>query len=163
MKIWQRTSFHISIISLFLRLFAFRQAAFYFLQGIHRKCKHCQVDTTSHFQLWNSKTCKIEIEGNTCLTGACWRDARCWQVEACNRFKLLRIAITVYSPSCLRQETGKGPFESSCHLPICLPHTVGASHSPFLLLNAKQGSCDYLFLSNLVWPYRKSNPSLPFQ
>ena len=36
-------------------------------------------------------------------------------------------------------------FESSCYLPICLLHTVGVSHCPFLLLNAIQGSCEYQF------------------
>ena len=42
------------------------------------------------------------------------------------------IIITFYSISCLGQETAKGflVFESSCHLPICLPNTVEASHCP---------------------------------
>ena len=36
------------------------------------------------------------------------------------------IVITFYSPSCLGQEVAKdlSVFESSCHLPTCLPHTV---------------------------------------
>ena len=43
------------------------------------------------------------------------------------------IVITFYSPSCLGEETAKGPFSLrvSCHLPICIPHTEEASHSPF--------------------------------
>ena len=46
------------------------------------------------------------------------------------------IVTTFYSPSCLGQETAKrelSVFESSCHLPTCLPHTVEASHTvPFI-------------------------------
>ena len=30
-----------------------------------------------------------------------------------------------------RQRNDLSVFESSCHLPICLPHTMEASHCPF--------------------------------
>ena len=40
-------------------------------------------------------------------------------------------------------------FESSCHMPICLAHTVEASHSPVLLLNVKKKSFVYQFLWSL--------------
>ena len=36
-------------------------------------------------------------------------------------------------------------FESSCHLPACLPHTAEASHSPFTS-ERKQENCEYQFL-----------------
>ena len=39
-----------------------------------------------------------------------------------------------YLPSCLGQETAKGPFGVRVKLPpdrSCLPHTVEASHCPF--------------------------------
>ena len=40
--------------------------------------------------------------------------------------------ITFYSPSCLGQETAKGPFglRVSCHQPTCLPHSAEASYCP---------------------------------
>ena len=52
----------------------------------------------------------------------------------------------LYSPSCLGQETAKGPLRSSCQAATCLPHTVEASHCSILLLNVKQGSYKYQFL-----------------
>ena len=49
-------------------------------------------------------------------------------------------------PLAKRERSDFSVFESSCHLPNCLPHTVEASHCAFLLLNVKQGSCDNQFL-----------------
>ena len=43
-------------------------------------------------------------------------------------------------------------FESSCHLLICRPRTLEASHCPLLILNAKEESCEYQkSLDCLVW------------
>ena len=45
-----------------------------------------------------------------------------------------QIVITFYSPSCLgyrRQRRYLSVFESSCHLPTCLPHAAEASHCSF--------------------------------
>ena len=46
---------------------------------------------------------------------------------------LLRIVIgiTFCSPSCLGQETAKGPFSLPSQAVTCLPHTAEASHCPF--------------------------------
>ena len=58
------------------------------------------------------------------------------------------IAITFYSPSCLGQETAKGPFG----LRVKLPHAhLSTTHGggfilSLLMLNVKQESCEYQFL-----------------
>ena len=56
--------------------------------------------------------------------------------------------ITFYSPSCLGQETAKGPFGLRVKLPpahLSIAH--GGSFTLFLLLlNVKQGNSEYLFL-----------------
>ena len=44
----------------------------------------------------------------------------------------------------------KGTFRSLSQVATCLPHAVEASRSSFLLLNVKQGSCEYQFLYFLV-------------
>ena len=50
-----------------------------------------------------------------------------------------------------RHPRGLSIFESSSHLSFCLPHTVEASHCQFLLLNAKQESCEYqIFIDRRV-------------
>ena len=65
-----------------------------------------------------------------------------------NMTVVIVIVITFYSPSCLGQETARdlSVFESSCHLPTCLPHTTEASHCPFNCWTSKQESCEYQFL-----------------
>ena len=40
----------------------------------------------------------------------------------------------------------EGTFRSSSQAATFLPHTVEASHFPFLLLNVKQESCEYQFV-----------------
>ena len=45
--------------------------------------------------------------------------------------------------SARKQQRDLSVFESSCHLSSCLPHTVEASHCPFLLPNVKQESFEY--------------------
>ena len=58
------------------------------------------------------------------------------------------IVITFYSPSCLGQETAKGPFGLRVKLPPAhLSTTHGGGFALFLLmLNVKQESCEYQFL-----------------
>ena len=51
------------------------------------------------------------------------------------------IVITDYLPSCLGQKAAKGPFGLRVKLP-----PVYQTYCPFLLLNVKQGSCEYQFL-----------------
>ena len=55
------------------------------------------------------------------------------------------IVIAVYSPSCLGQETAKGPFGLRVTLlPAYLSTTHGRDFTLFLLmLNVKQESCEY--------------------
>ena len=62
--------------------------------------------------------------------------------------KIDLIVITFYSPSFLGQETAKEPFgfRIKLHLPTFLPRTEEASHCSLLLLDVKQGSCEYQFL-----------------
>ena len=58
------------------------------------------------------------------------------------------IVITFYSPSCLGQETAKGPFGLPVKLPpahLSTTHGGGFTLS-FLMLNVKQESCEYQFL-----------------
>ena len=58
------------------------------------------------------------------------------------------IVITFYSPSCLGQETAKGPFGLRVKLPpahLSTTHGGGFTLS-FLMLNIKQESCEYQFL-----------------
>ena len=58
------------------------------------------------------------------------------------------IVITFYSPSCLGQETAKGPFGLRVKLPpahLSTTHGGGFTQSLWLL-NVKQGSCEYQFL-----------------
>ena len=50
-------------------------------------------------------------------------------------------------------------FKSSCHLPICLPHTVEASHWPFYCSISNRVAVN----TNLVLPDGESNPDLLFQ
>ena len=49
------------------------------------------------------------------------------------------------TPKSIGQRRKLSVFESSCHLPTCLSHTVKASHCLIKLLNVKQGSCEYQF------------------
>ena len=58
------------------------------------------------------------------------------------------IVITFYSPSCLGQETAKGPFGLRVKLPpVHLSTTQGGGFTlSLLMLNVKQGSCEYQFL-----------------
>ena len=59
------------------------------------------------------------------------------------------IVITFYSPSCLGQETAKGPFGLWVKLPLAHLSTTldGGFTLSFLLLNVKQGSSKYQFYS----------------
>ena len=62
--------------------------------------------------------------------------------------KKILIVITFYSPSCLGQETAKGPFGLRVKLPpahLSITHGGGFTLS-LLMLNVKQGSCEYQFL-----------------
>ena len=52
-------------------------------------------------------------------------------------------------------------FESSCHLPSCLPHTVETSHCPFNCWTSSREGLNTIFYS--FWYDLTSNPSLPFQ
>ena len=58
------------------------------------------------------------------------------------------IVITFYSPSCLGQETAKGPFGLRVKLPPAhLSTTLGGGFTlSLLMLNVKQKSCEYQFL-----------------
>ena len=58
------------------------------------------------------------------------------------------IVITLYSPSCLGQETAKGPFGLRVKLPPAHLSTThdGSFTLSLQLLNVKQGSCEYQFL-----------------
>ena len=40
---------------------------------------------------------------------------------------------------------GLSVFQSRCHLPTCLPHTVKALRCPYILLKVEQESCEYQF------------------
>ena len=51
-----------------------------------------------------------------------------------------------------RRQRDLSVFESSYHLPSRLPLTLKALHCPFILLNVKQGSCEYQFSSLLFDP-----------
>ena len=52
-----------------------------------------------------------------------------------------------------RQQRDLAVFESSYHVPTCLPHTVEASHCTIICV--KHGSCEYQFL--WFWYWFKSN------
>ena len=59
----------------------------------------------------------------------------------------------------------KGPFRLPNQAATCLDlriHDEGFARF-LLMLNVKQGSCEYQFLWSLAYPDWKSNPSLPFQ
>ena len=63
-------------------------------------------------------------------------------------WSIIVIAITFYSPSCLGQETTKGPFGLRVKLPpayLSTTHGRGFTLS-LLMLNVKQESCEYQFL-----------------
>ena len=62
--------------------------------------------------------------------------------------RIILIVITFYSPSCLGQETAKGPFGLRVKLPpghLSTTHGGGFTLS-LLMLNVKQGRCEYQFL-----------------
>ena len=68
-----------------------------------------------------------------------------------NQIRQIRVivnVITFYSPSCLGQETAKGPFGLRVKQPPAhLSATHGGGFTLFLLvLNVKQESCEYQFL-----------------
>ena len=62
--------------------------------------------------------------------------------------KKILIVITFYLPSCVGQETAKGPFGLRVKLPpahLSITHGEGFTLS-LLMLNVKRGSCEYQFL-----------------
>ena len=81
----------------------------------------------------------------------------------------------------LSRESDEALYELAEELPaICLPHLdggiplsafpngitselAGLLHTVPLMLNAKQGSCEYQFLGHWFDPTRNRTPSLPFQ
>ena len=60
-------------------------------------------------------------------------------------------------------EDSEGTFWSSSQTVICIPHTVEASQSPFLIAECQAGIGMNTSLQSLVWLDHVSNPSLPFQ
>ena len=59
------------------------------------------------------------------------------------------IVITFHLLSCLGQETAKRPFsfDSSCHLPTCLPHQAETSHCPFYCWTSSKEAVNTNFYS----------------
>ena len=58
---------------------------------------------------------------------------------------IIVIVITFYSPSCLGQETAKGPFGFRVKLPPVY-HTRRRLHTVPLIAERQAGSCEYQFL-----------------
>ena len=81
-----------------------------------------EVSAFSHVRYHYSRPCwGLDLEAfNFWMT-----KAKCFMTQ-------IVIVITFYSPSCLNQGQRRdlSVFESSFHLPICLPHTMEASHCP---------------------------------
>ena len=65
-----------------------------------------------------------------------------------NSVYVVVIVITFYLPSYLGQEKAKGPFGLQVKLPSAHLSTThgGISTLSLLMLNVKQGSCEYQFL-----------------
>ena len=71
-----------------------------------------------------------------------------YQLQMQLLLQLLIIVITFYSPSCLGQETAKGPFDLRVKLPPAHQSTThgGGFTLSLLMLNVKQESYKYQFL-----------------
>ena len=76
----------------------------------------------------------------------------------------IRIVIPFFSPTCLGQETAKGPFGLRIKLPqhACPPHTVEALHGPFLLLSVEQEAVNAHFYGLWFDPTGNRTPVYSF-